>query len=129
MNGEVTLTYSEAAGTQIIQHQDSLTDYCSVSSDCSLEVLGSECSSPAGSASVGSSRAALSADHRDLDQQESTRPETELEPEDSVNVTLPRLQAVTVLLVNDTLWIPRYKYYILYCLYCIWTWQTGRRTT
>ncbi|XP_068457694.1 leucine-rich repeat serine/threonine-protein kinase 1 isoform X2 [Clinocottus analis] len=30
--GDVTLIYSEEAGTQILQHQDSQTDYCSISS-------------------------------------------------------------------------------------------------
>ncbi|XP_032367721.1 leucine-rich repeat serine/threonine-protein kinase 1 isoform X2 [Etheostoma spectabile] len=92
--GEVTLIYSEEAGTQIIQHQDSLTEYCSISSNCSLEPVGSDCSSPAALASLAShSSVPLSAE--DQDQQASSNP------------TPPQLQAFTVLPVNGTLWIPR----------------------
>ncbi|XP_070704804.1 leucine-rich repeat serine/threonine-protein kinase 1 [Pempheris klunzingeri] len=101
-NGEVTLIYSEGAGTQIIQHQDSLTDYCSVSSDCSLELLGSDCSSTAGLSSLAShSSVPLPSDHeeagRDLD----------LESAETGSPAAPQLQAFTVLPVNGTLWIPR----------------------
>lgn len=107
-NGQVTLIYSEEAGTQIFQHQDSLTDYCSISSNCSLEPLGSDCSSAAGSSSVP-----LPADQeetgRDQNQQASANPELDLETAETVNLTLPQLQAFTVLPVNGTLWIPRYK--------------------
>ncbi|KAM9861302.1 leucine-rich repeat serine/threonine-protein kinase 1 [Aulostomus maculatus] len=110
--GPVTLTFSEEAGTQIIQHQDSLTDYCSISSSCSLEPLGSECSGAAGFSSVGSSHSGPPPVEqreagRDQDQQKSTQPEAELETEEVVKATPPQLQAFTVLLVKDTLWIPR----------------------
>uniref|UniRef100_A0AAZ3R3M0 non-specific serine/threonine protein kinase n=1 Tax=Oncorhynchus tshawytscha TaxID=74940 RepID=A0AAZ3R3M0_ONCTS len=44
-NDKVTLIYCEEAGTQIIQHQDSLTDYCSISSD-STPSLGFDRSGP-----------------------------------------------------------------------------------
>ncbi|XP_041640649.1 leucine-rich repeat serine/threonine-protein kinase 1 [Cheilinus undulatus] len=93
MNGEVTLIYSEEAGTQIIQHQDSLTDCCSTSSTCSLETPGSVASGalpPAGPEETS----------RDHSQQLSSNPEDE-------NSTEPALQAVTVLSVNGTLWVPR----------------------
>ncbi|KAI3377257.1 hypothetical protein L3Q82_009162 [Scortum barcoo] len=111
-NGEVTLMYSEEAGTQIIQHQDSLTDYCSISSNCSLEPLGSDCSSNAGLSSLACrSSVPLPTDrekmNRDPDQQESTNPESNLDSAASVKPTPPQLQAVTVLSVNGTLWIPR----------------------
>ncbi|KAF1392492.1 hypothetical protein PFLUV_G00028510 [Perca fluviatilis] len=92
--GEVTLIYSEEAGTQIIQHQDSLTEYCSISSNCSLEPLGSDCSSTAGLASLAS-HSSVPLPAEDQDQQASTNP------------TPPHLQAFTVLPVNGTLWIPR----------------------
>lgn len=113
-NGEVTVIYSEAAGTQIIQHQDSLTDYCSISSDCSLEPLGSDCSSSAGLGSLAShSSVPLPADReemsRDQDQQASSNPESYLDSADTVNATLPQQQAFTVLPVNGTLWVPRCK--------------------
>lgn len=114
-NGEVTLIYSEEAGTQIIQHQDSLTDYCSISSNCSLEPLGSDCSSTTGLSSLAShSSLPLPADRRekmgrDQDQQASTNPKSDLDSAETMNPIPPQLQAFTVLPVNGTLWIPRYK--------------------
>ncbi|XP_051235925.1 leucine-rich repeat serine/threonine-protein kinase 1 isoform X2 [Dicentrarchus labrax] len=112
--GEVTLIYSEEAGTQIIQHQDSLTDYCSISSNCSLERPGSDCSSTAGLGSLASrSSAPLPADReetggdQDQHQQGSTNPESYLDSAEIVDPTPPHLQAFTVLPVNGTLWIPR----------------------
>uniref|UniRef100_A0A3B4UE03 non-specific serine/threonine protein kinase n=2 Tax=Seriola dumerili TaxID=41447 RepID=A0A3B4UE03_SERDU len=112
-NGEVTLIYSEEAGTQIIQHQDSLTDYCSISSSCSLEPLGSDCSSTAdlGSLATHSSLPPppLPAERDEpgsgQDQQASINPD--LESAETLNLTVPELQAFKVLTVNGTLWIPR----------------------
>ncbi|XP_034413550.1 leucine-rich repeat serine/threonine-protein kinase 1 isoform X2 [Cyclopterus lumpus] len=111
-NGEVTLIYNEEAGTQIIQHQDSQTDYCSISSNCSLELLGSDCSSTAGLASsVSHSSVPPPGDPeetgRDRDQQAPTNPESDLDTAETVNPTRPQLQAFTVLPVNGSLWIPR----------------------
>lgn len=117
-NGEVTLIYSEDAGTQIIQHQDSVTDYCSLSSNSSLEPLGSDCVRTAGLGSLaGHSSVALLADQNEIgrdwvlgqDQYTSTSPESDLGSVEIVNPTTPQLQAMTVLPVNGTLWIPRYK--------------------
>lgn len=118
MNGEVTLTYSEEAGTQIIQHQSSLTDYCSVSSDCSLEPPGSDCSGPARRGSLTCSGCVpLSEDQRgtggDQNRRETSEPESELDSAEILNPTLLHLQALTVLLVNETLWIPRYKHWYM----------------
>ncbi|XP_038548531.1 leucine-rich repeat serine/threonine-protein kinase 1 isoform X2 [Micropterus salmoides] len=112
INGEVTLIYSEEAGTQIIQHQDSLTDYCSISSNCSLEPQGSDCSSTADLGSLASrSSGPLPADleetGREKEQQASTNPRSDLDSAETVNPTPPELQAFTVLPVNGTLWIPR----------------------
>ena len=112
-NGEVTVIYSEEAGTQIIQHQDSLTDYCSISSSCSLEPPGSDCSSAAGLGSlVSRSSVPLTADQeetgRDQDQQAATSPEFDPDSVETLNPAPPHLQAFTVLPVNGTLWIPRY---------------------
>lgn len=117
-NGEMTLIYSEDAGTQIIQHQDSLTDYCSLSSNCSPEPLVSDCSSTAGhDSSAGQSSGSLPANQNETDgdrvlgqdQHSSTKPDSDLGSAEIVNPTILQLQAFTVLSVNGTLWIPRYK--------------------
>ncbi|XP_058485313.1 leucine-rich repeat serine/threonine-protein kinase 1 [Solea solea] len=98
-DGEVTVMYSEEAGTQIIQHQDSLTDYCSISSTCSdlasshthgIKLLPP--SHPGGPGGVQEQQVSISPD---LD---SAGPEKTTETE---------LQAFSVLPVNGTLWIPR----------------------
>ncbi|CAN9506910.1 unnamed protein product [Ophioblennius macclurei] len=106
--GEVTLIYSEDAGTQILQHQESLTDYCSITSSCSTEPPQSDCSRtdnlslPAGC----SSSASLSAESEgsDRDQSEPTLTDPHLDPAESSD---PELQAFTVLPVSGALWIPR----------------------
>ncbi|KAM8894430.1 leucine-rich repeat serine/threonine-protein kinase 1 [Spinachia spinachia] len=99
ITGEVTLIYSEGAGTQIIQHQDSQTDYCSISSICL------DRSSSAGLSSLASrSTVALPADPEetggDQDQRSSTKPESD-------PAEIRKLQAFTLLPVKGTLWIPR----------------------
>ncbi|XP_039980323.1 leucine-rich repeat serine/threonine-protein kinase 1 isoform X2 [Xiphias gladius] len=100
-NGEVTLIHSEEAGTQIIQHQDSLTDYCSISSN-SLELLGSDCSSTGDLGSLAThSSVALPADRGGS----FTNPD--LDSAETVSPTMPQLQAFKVLPVSGTLWIPR----------------------
>uniref|UniRef100_A0A667WS42 non-specific serine/threonine protein kinase n=1 Tax=Myripristis murdjan TaxID=586833 RepID=A0A667WS42_9TELE len=113
-NGEVTLIYSEEAGTQIIQHQDSLTDYCSMSSDSNPpteQLLMGRSSSGALSSLTSSSSMPLSTDceetDRIKDQQESISPESDPESAETCSPTPPHLQAFTVLSVNGTLWIPR----------------------
>ncbi|KAK2919616.1 leucine-rich repeat serine/threonine-protein kinase 1 isoform X1 [Channa argus] len=111
-NAEVTLIYSEDAGTQIIQHQDSLTDYCSISSSDSLEPQESHCSSIEGLSSLDSHSSFRSPAHqnetnKDQDQHTSTNLESALHSAGTVNSTVPQLQAFTVLPVNETLWIPR----------------------
>ncbi|KAL6112664.1 lrrk1 [Pungitius sinensis] len=100
-SGEVSLIYSEGAGTQIIQHQDSQTDYCSISSICS------DRSSSTSLASLFSrSTVPLAADPeetaRDQDQRHSTKPESDLDTAET-----RKLQAFTLLPVKGTLWIPR----------------------
>lgn len=109
-NGDVTVIHSTEAGTQIILHQDSLTDYCSISSDCSVEPLGWDSSSSVGRESLAShSSVPFSADQeetgRDLDQQVSNNVESYLDSADK----MPQQQAFAVLPVNGTLWIPRYE--------------------
>lgn len=107
-DGEMTLIYSENAGTQIIQHQESLTDYCSISSNCSLKPVDSDCSSTTDTSLLTScSGMSLAADldqpGSDQDEQASTNPECDL----TMTLTTSQLQAFAVLLVNGTLWIPR----------------------
>lgn len=126
-NGEVTLIYSQEAGTQIIQHQDSLTDYLSISSSCSMELPRSDSSSSAALGSVTSSTLQPPVDRgetdrdqvqirdqdldqdldQDQDQQASTGPECDVNSAGTFIPKLPKLQAFTVLSVNGTLWIPR----------------------
>uniref|UniRef100_A0A4W6D0K8 non-specific serine/threonine protein kinase n=1 Tax=Lates calcarifer TaxID=8187 RepID=A0A4W6D0K8_LATCA len=109
-NGEVTLIYSEDAGTQIIQHQDSMTDYCSISSNCSLEPLGSDCSNSAdlGSLSTHCSVAQpADQDGTDISQDQQLFTSPDLDSTETVNPTVPQLQAFSVLPVNGSLWIPR----------------------
>uniref|UniRef100_A0A3Q1I1B7 non-specific serine/threonine protein kinase n=1 Tax=Acanthochromis polyacanthus TaxID=80966 RepID=A0A3Q1I1B7_9TELE len=104
-DGEMTLIYSEKAGTQIIQHQDSLTDYCSISSNRSLDPLESDCSDTADlSLQTSCSGVSLAADldqmSGDQDEQASTNPESGL----TMTPTAPQLQAfaVSVLLAVDS---------------------------
>ncbi|KAM4602503.1 leucine-rich repeat serine/threonine-protein kinase 1 [Polymixia lowei] len=113
-NGEVTLIYSEEAGTQIIQHQDSLTDYCSMSSDSypSFEPLEMDRSSSGALSLLASpSSMPLHTDceetDRTQDQQASSNPESDIDSAETFSPVPPHLQAFTVLSVNGTLWIPR----------------------
>ncbi|XP_041840522.1 leucine-rich repeat serine/threonine-protein kinase 1 isoform X2 [Melanotaenia boesemani] len=107
-NGEVTVVYSEEAGTQIIQHQDSLTDYCSMSSSCSLEPAESDSSS---TRDRSCSFLPFAADQeeagRNQDQEKPTSPESDSDSAGKTKPTSPQLQAFTLLLVSGTLWIPR----------------------
>lgn len=105
-NGDVTLMFSEEAGTQIIQHQDSVTDYCSLSSTGSLEPpeLTTDSSSlksrscvalPQNLQDSGCHQAQPACINTNLDAAEATTP------------AVPELQAFNLLPVNGTLWIPR----------------------
>lgn len=111
-NGEVTVMYDRGAGTQIIQHQESLTDYCSMSSEGSPEPPGSDWSSIAGLGSpVSHSSASLPAELQDLGRSPSSKAPAPREPDQDAGGTeeppCAQLQAFTVLSVNRTLWIPR----------------------
>ncbi|XP_067105188.1 leucine-rich repeat serine/threonine-protein kinase 1 isoform X1 [Osmerus mordax] len=129
LTGEVTLIYSEEAGTQIIQHQDSLTDYCSMTSDSALssELQGLDRSSSGALSSLASSISMpLSTDYEETDRTpdlkpgtltETDHPDTGHQPDHPekdtaetdpcVKPTPPPLQAFNVLTVNGTVWIPR----------------------
>ncbi|XP_028999543.1 leucine-rich repeat serine/threonine-protein kinase 1 isoform X2 [Betta splendens] len=100
-NEEMTMLYSEDAGLQIIQEQDSLTDYCSLTSHSSVEPLGSDSSTtearPSSPTSLQSDRDQALEPHR-----------CESSPIPDVgSAETPQLQAFTVLPVNGSLWIPR----------------------
>lgn len=99
-SGPVTVICSQEAGTQIIQHQDSLTDYCSISSCGTQEVPGSP-------ESTGFDPMAPSPAEPD---RESSVQDPQDSPRDSAGIPSPpplKLQAFTVLPVNGTVWIPR----------------------
>uniref|UniRef100_A0A674AEA6 non-specific serine/threonine protein kinase n=1 Tax=Salmo trutta TaxID=8032 RepID=A0A674AEA6_SALTR len=103
-NGKVTLIYSEEAGTQIIQHQDSLTDYCSMSSDSTPSSSSCALSSLASSSSLPFSN---EEEERPQDHPDDPDPVVNSDPTTTFTTTPPHLQALTVLAVNGTLWIPR----------------------
>uniref|UniRef100_A0A3P9J7W9 non-specific serine/threonine protein kinase n=1 Tax=Oryzias latipes TaxID=8090 RepID=A0A3P9J7W9_ORYLA len=91
-NGQMRRIFQEEAGTQMIQ--DSLSEYCSISSTCTTERKDSDCTEP----SPGEPQE-LGCELRDSVQLESSLPPAE--------AATPQLQAFTLLLVNRTLWIPR----------------------
>nr|XP_024655157.1 leucine-rich repeat serine/threonine-protein kinase 1 [Maylandia zebra] len=110
-NEKVTLIFNEQAGTQMIQHQDSLTDYCSISSACSLEPVELDSSSSIHHSSFGSCSGVLQpADLEEIERnhkRQSSSKSYGLESAETMNPTAPHLQAFTVLQVSGTLWIPR----------------------
>lgn len=109
---DVSFMFSEELGTQILSHQDSLTDYCSLSS-CSAAsphpaptALSSLPCSPASSASLP-----FSADCEDTSQLPepavgSNRSAHDLSPVDGEAFS-QHLQAVKILAVKDVIWVPR----------------------
>lgn len=109
---DVSFMFSEELGTQILTHQDSLTDYCSLSS-CSAAsphpapmALSSLPCSPASSASLP-----FSSDCEDTSQLPkpavgSDRSVHDLSPVDGEAFS-QHLQAVKILAVKDVIWVPR----------------------
>ncbi|XP_029946629.1 leucine-rich repeat serine/threonine-protein kinase 1 isoform X3 [Salarias fasciatus] len=110
LTGEVTVIYSEDAGTQILLHQESLTDYCSISSGCSLEPPPRPPSerSHTETLSVADSRSSATL-YAELEEPDGGRAESSLSDPvlDPAGSSDPQLQAFTVLPVSGTLWIPR----------------------
>ncbi|MEQ2169853.1 hypothetical protein GOODEAATRI_029330 [Goodea atripinnis] len=109
-NGDVTLIFSEEAGTQIIMHQDSVTEYCSLSSTCSLEPPEANSLSTTDFSSLKGRGCMplplnLQDSGRPLDQQASIN--TQPHSAEVINPAIPELQAFNLLPVNGTLWIPR----------------------
>ncbi|KAJ7311344.1 hypothetical protein JRQ81_006960 [Phrynocephalus forsythii] len=106
---DVSILKSQELGIQIINHQDSVTDYCSVSSHTlsvnqtsrsSLSLL----SSPSSLSSVP-----FSVDCEETDKLQESNPLSEKPESDAVSASddLGCLQAVRILPVKDLLWIPR----------------------
>uniref|UniRef100_A0A674NR35 non-specific serine/threonine protein kinase n=1 Tax=Takifugu rubripes TaxID=31033 RepID=A0A674NR35_TAKRU len=111
-SGEVEMVYNKDAGTQMIQHQDSLTDYCSISSQGSLEPPGSDSTSTSELGSpVSRSSVPLPTDQQDAggkpDQTGVPAQEPPQDPDSTDQTPSAQLQALTVLSVNRTVWIPR----------------------
>ncbi|KAL7980155.1 hypothetical protein Chor_001423 [Crotalus horridus] len=96
----VSILQSQELGTQILNHQDSLTDYCSVSSyspSSPNRMLRSSSSLP--SSPTSSSSTPFLTDYEELNKLQ----EPKLPSEKSETC----LQAVRILPVKDLLWIPR----------------------
>ncbi|XP_053128852.1 leucine-rich repeat serine/threonine-protein kinase 1 isoform X2 [Hemicordylus capensis] len=103
---DVSIFHSQELGTQILNHRDSLTDYCSVSSyspsspNRMVRSPSSWLSTPTSSSSVP-----FLADCEEADKLQELNPS----PEGLANDLDPArcLQAVTILPVKDLIWIPR----------------------
>ncbi|KAG9489064.1 hypothetical protein GDO78_005201 [Eleutherodactylus coqui] len=106
----ISIVHSQDRGTQLLSHQDSLTDYCSLSSFSSSSV-------PQGAAKSSSSLPSTPVSYNsilfstDSEETELSRPRI---PSESWGSKAPpseeeklRLQAVQILAVKDLLWIPR----------------------
>ncbi|XP_037553156.1 leucine-rich repeat serine/threonine-protein kinase 1 [Nematolebias whitei] len=110
-NREVTVIHSQEAGTQIIQHQDSLTDYCSVGSKSSVEPSDLDSLNPTDCTLSNSSSCVLQntePDESGGDQDQQLSNNTDPGPaETRTSSTSQLLQAFTLLPVKGTLWIPR----------------------
>ncbi|XP_073917852.1 leucine-rich repeat serine/threonine-protein kinase 1 isoform X4 [Castor canadensis] len=105
---DVSIIFSKELGTQILTHQDSLTDYCSMSSYSSSPPRRTTSlpSSPASCSSVP-----FSTDYEDSDRLQepgaaSERSEHDLTPMDGETFS-HHLQAVKILPVRDLIWVPR----------------------
>lgn len=103
---DVSIMYSEELGTQILTHQDSVTDYCSMSSRSSSPARGAPLS-PTSSSSAPSSSLAEDPDGLREPAAGCDRAEHELSPVDG-DAFSQHLQAVKVLAVKDVIWVPRW---------------------
>lgn len=122
----VTVIYSKEAGTQILRQQDSL-DYCSISSSgfsseqldqLALSHLDAS-SSGALSSLASSSSMPFSTDCEDADRAQDEQVSSDPSPPASTEPTpqsrtLPSLQALNVVPVKGTIWVPRYQQHVSY---------------
>ena len=109
---DVSIMYSEELGTQILTHQDSLTDYCSTSSSSSSPHRAPRSSSSLPCSPASSASVPFAANYEDSDRLHeptagSDRSEHDLTPVDGEAFS-QHLQAVRILAVKDVIWVPRY---------------------
>ncbi|XP_059129208.1 leucine-rich repeat serine/threonine-protein kinase 1 [Peromyscus eremicus] len=107
---DVSIMYSEELGMQILNHQESLTDYCSMSSYSSSPPHRDPRSPSSLPSSLTSySSVPFSTDYEDPDRPSVTsdRAEPDLTPMDGETFS-QHLQAVKVLAVKDLIWVPRH---------------------
>ncbi|XP_061451971.1 leucine-rich repeat serine/threonine-protein kinase 1 isoform X1 [Rhineura floridana] len=107
---DVSILRSQEVGIQILNHQDSMTDYCSMSSNSSLlpnRMTRTPSSLP--SSPVSSSSVPFSTDCEEPDKLQEPKPPPEKPENDSESAgdDTSCLQAVKILPVKDLLWIPR----------------------
>uniref|UniRef100_UPI00398E8825 leucine-rich repeat serine/threonine-protein kinase 1 n=1 Tax=Pristiophorus japonicus TaxID=55135 RepID=UPI00398E8825 len=103
---DLNIIFNDAVGTQIIRHFDSMTDYCSLSS------YSSSCTNrnTRSSLSVLSSPASPTSIPYFTDCEESDKSNVSCDRSENASPSVDdveQLQAVKVLTVKDTLWIPR----------------------
>lgn len=108
---DVSIIYSQELGTQILNHQDSLTDYCSMSSYSSSppnRITRSFSSLP--SSPISSSGMPFHADYEDSDKFHEPILCSDGSEKDGPLMSSEastQLQAVKILSVKDLVWIPR----------------------
>ncbi|CAI9543026.1 unnamed protein product, partial [Staurois parvus] len=108
---EVSIICSQDRGVQLLSHQDSLTDYCSVSSTSSVPQGAAKSSSSLPSTPVSYNSTLFSTDSEEPELLREQRPRI---PSESWGTKAPPteeekilMQAVRVLAVKDLLWVPR----------------------
>lgn len=105
---DVSIMHSQELGTQILNHQDSLTDYCSVSSySPSSPNRVVRCPSSQPSSPTSSSSVPFQVELPDKLQELNSSPERSENNLGSISDSTWSLQAVTILPVKDLIWIPR----------------------
>lgn len=105
--GDMSIMYSPDVGTQILNHQDSLTDYCSVSSySSSPPNTVTRCPSSLPSSPLSSSSAPFSADFEESEKFHELKASMDHDACPAGDNT-EHLQAVKILSVKDLIWIPR----------------------
>ncbi|NXL26560.1 LRRK1 kinase, partial [Setophaga kirtlandii] len=105
--GDMSILYSPDVGTQILNHQDSLTDYCSVSSySSSPPNTVTRCPSSLPSSPLSSSSAPFSTDFEESEKFHELKAPLDHDASPVADNT-EHLQAVKILPVKDLIWIPR----------------------
>ncbi|XP_010295673.1 PREDICTED: leucine-rich repeat serine/threonine-protein kinase 1-like, partial [Phaethon lepturus] len=104
---DMSIICSPEVGTQILNHQDSLTDYCSVSSYSSSPPNRiTRCPSSLPSSPMSSSSVLLSTDFEESDKFHELKPSLDHDAMPAGD-NMQHLQAVKILPVKDLIWIPR----------------------